>query len=125
VARKGSTHLQQALGDLQRSSDFDTAQTTSQRRDSNDDLPDPSNLPGTAARDALLSQLVSWDPSAPDAPTPASVLQQFREVDRPLAPLAAQMDNDSVLAADSSLLWVCSSLSVRVLHLKLGRRAGA
>jgi hypothetical protein len=120
VARKGFAHLQSAQGNLQRSCDSDTAPPNiSLQRSSDGDLPDPSTLPGAASRDMLLSQLVTWDPTVPDAPTPANVLRQFREVDRPLAPLAAQMDNDPVLTADNSLLWVRSFLFVCIVNLRL------
>ena len=107
VARKGFAHLQaelQAQGEPPIGGG--SRPRVPARPDSDGDLPDPSSLPGAASRDMLLSQLVTWDPTAPDAPTPANVLRQFREVDRPLAPLAAQMDTDTGLAAGNSLLWV-------------------
>lgn len=87
------------------------------RRDSDGDLPHPNSLPGAASRDMLLSQLVTWDPTAPDASAPANVLRQFQEVDRPLAPLAAQIDTDTSLSADSSLLWVRLPPAAHVFYL--------
>lgn len=107
MARKGFAYLQRELSaHAEPLCMGSSAGNLFMNRSSDDDLPAPSSLPGAASRDMLLSQLVTWDPAAPDAPTPANVLRQFREVDRPLAPLAAQMDTEPGAAADSSLLYV-------------------
>lgn len=108
VARKGFAYLEAALDTHSDalSAGAPAPHNRTESHSSDDDLPDPNSLPDAASRDMLLSQLVTWDPAAPDAPTPANVLKQFREVDRPLAPLAAQMDTQPGLAEDNSLLWV-------------------
>lgn len=112
VARKGFSHLQAELNVYNGPHHTGSAPGMSMSRDSDGDLPDPNALPGAASRDMLLSQLVTWNPADPEAPTPANVLRQFREVDRPLAPLAAQMDTDPGLAAGCSLLWVRATLAL-------------